>query len=76
MKYRDYHFEVKIECTFRLKSLFSLKNWSNYVWLDDFINVLTEKVDIKAFQKEINWNAVYTTVKCISSSNKKAQEEV
>jgi hypothetical protein len=66
-KFNVYEIYVNIDIKFKFLSLFSIKGWVYYKWIDSFIEELEEKISQKHFFENIQWNNVFTMIQCSKS---------
>ncbi len=60
-----YSVNIKISVKFKLSSIFSPYGWEDYNWIDSFLDRLNNDISKDEFFKRINWNTVYTIIKCM-----------
>ena len=70
--YRNYKFNVEIDVKFKIKSLFSKEKEVYYAWIDSFLDALSNYTDKDDFFVRIDWDSVYTMLRCNNNANKLA----
>lgn len=73
--FHEYQFNVEVSIRFKLKSLFLKDNKVYYSWIDSFLDEIGEYIGQDEFFERINWDTVYTTIRCtnnISTANESA----
>jgi len=64
LEFNDYQFNVRISIKFKLRSLSLSDNWKYYMWADDFIEELTNYLSQDSFFHRVNWDTVYSILRC------------
>lgn len=68
--YRNYKFNVEVNVKFKKRSLFSKEKEIYYAWIDSFLDDLSGYIDKDDFFVKIDWDSVYTMLRCNSNLNK------
>ena len=70
--YRNYGFNVEVNVKFKIKSLFSKEKEVYYAWIDSFLDELSSYIGKDDFFARIDWDSVYTMLRCNNNANKLA----
>ena len=70
--YRNYGFNVEVNAKFKIKSLFSKEKEVYYAWIDSFLDELSSYIGKDDFFARIDWDSVYTMLRCNNNANKLA----
>lgn len=70
--YCNYKFNVEVNVKFKIRSLFSKEKEIYYAWIDSFLDELSSYIDKDDFFVRIDWDSVYTMLRCNNNANKLA----
>ena len=62
-------FSCALEFTLRWRSLFSLRGWHEYGWIDSFLARYRRRYDGDAFLDAIGWATAQTTLRCLDAKS-------
>jgi hypothetical protein len=69
-----YKVHIDVSIKFNLFSIFSMRSWGHYKWVDSFLKVLDESISQEKFFEMINWENVLTLIHCSNIYSKGMQE--
>lgn len=69
-----FDFQVSVHMKFNIRSIFSIKGWEYYHWIDSFLKTLDDNISKQRFFEIINWESVLTVIHCSSIYNKVMQQ--
>lgn len=71
LKIKDYFtcystmgFDIEVQVDFKARYYFSESGWKYHEWVDKFIENIENYASSDLFFKKINWDTVYTIIKC------------
>lgn len=69
-----YKIHIDVSIKFNFNSIFSMKSWIYYRWIDSFLKTLDDNISKENFFKKINWDSVQTIIHCGNIYGKNIQE--
>ena len=62
--YHNYAFNVDISIKFKIQALFSRNKETYFLWIDSFIDKISDYMAKDVFFDRIGWDKVYTAIRC------------
>lgn len=59
-----FNVDIMVNVKLNFKSLFTIKGWEYYKWLDTFMNELEESISQRSFLNTIDWESNLTLIHC------------